>query len=144
MTVRRRAKEPCRSGTETGPRDGGSALVALLAVLVILGLIAVISLSMNGDDAKPVPATATDVVRVACQADLDAIRASAEAVNVHEGMYPTDAVDLIATAGKGGVLLSFPASTNYAFAYPGRGGPPHVDVSGPGVESLTDSCRLKS
>ena len=119
----------------------GLTLIAVLAVIVILLALAAVVLSRaDGAHTKSVDTnTPKAAVIAACAADLDALRMSIASVQIHEGSYPKDAAALV-DPNKGGLLRQYPTSPDYRFTYPGTGGPPHVDVSGPGLQPATDRC----
>lgn len=115
--------------------DAGFTLIELLMVIVILGILAVIVLYAIGS-------TRSDAIVSTCKTDLKSIQEAAQVVHTHEGAYPTTAAEL-GDPDKGGLLKAFPTNSGYTLTYPGTGGPPHVDVSGDAVKSLTDECKAK-
>jgi len=113
--------------------DRGFTLIEVLIVVIILGVLAAIVVVSVGH-------TRGDAFVATYKTQLASIKLSAEAVETHEGSYPSDPGDLLVSASKGGLLKMFPVDDDYAFTYPGAGGAPHVDVSGTGVQSATDQC----
>ena len=122
--------------------DDGLALIGVLVVVAILVVLAVIVLTTTrSSTSHPAPAVGnrSAAVVAACTSDLQSVRLSIDAVQIHEGSYPTDAAAL-SDPDKGGLLKQYPSSPDYRLTYPGASGPPHVDVSGPGLQSATDRC----
>jgi len=130
---------------ERGRDSDGFALVGVLVVVAILLVLVVIVLTTTRSSTShstpgtPGVGTRTAAVVVACTSDLQAVQLSIQAVQIHEGSYPTDAAAL-SDPNKGGLLKQYPSSPDYRLTYPGATGPPHVDVSGPGLQPATDRC----
>ena len=92
--------------------EEGFTLIELLIVIIVLGILAAIVVFAVGSTRK-------DAVASACKTAVKSVELSAEAVNTKQGAYPAtaNAGDLLQSAGKGGLLKTFPKSTDYALVY---------------------------
>src|SRR3954466_2623438 len=97
--LRRRCHDSC------GESDRGASGVQLAAILLVLGVLTLlVVLALHATDSgrgsselqSGAPSKASlDSIRLSCLTDLRAMSASAEAVRVHEGMYPSASSDLV-------------------------------------------------
>ena len=97
--------------------EGGFTLIELLIVVVILGILAAIVVFAIGN-------TRGDAVKSSCKTNVNAVQLSAEAVKTKTGTYPAAATaaapgDLLVSANKGGLLKTFPSSSDYQLRWNG-------------------------
>ena len=65
--------------------------------------------------------------------DFKSVELSAEASYTRTNTYPATNGDLLASAGKGGLLKIYPASPDYTLTYARSGDSYTITVSGPGL-----------
>jgi prepilin-type N-terminal cleavage/methylation domain-containing protein len=93
--------------------EAGFTLIELLVVIVVLGILStIVTIAVSG--------TRKDAVGSACKTNFQTVELSAESYYTKQGNYPTTAAvqtELLQATGKGGVLKTWPTSTDYVLAY---------------------------